>query len=95
MAKDRLGLKGSLGLSPKVQLKKTEVDVERTETLTKNIHEQVAKKNSAKVRLSTDISEEMYEKFQEKLFEEKKKRNIKKITGQQIIRELIETYIHA
>lgn len=95
MAKNNLGLKGSLGLSPKVPVKKTEVDVEKTETSTKNIHEQVAKKNAPKVRLSTDISEEMYDKFQEKLFEEKKKRNLKKITGQQIMRELIENYIQS
>jgi hypothetical protein len=93
MAKDRIGLKNSLGLSPKMELKKTEVDVEKTEILTKNIHEQVAKKNNVKVRLSTDVSEELYEKFQNKLFKEKKIRNTKKISGQQIIRELIEIYV--
>lgn len=93
MAKDKIGLKGSLGLSPKMELKKSDVDIEKTEISTKNIHEQAAKKNNVKVRLSTDVSEELYEKFQNKLFKEKKIRNTKKISGQQIIRELIEIYV--
>lgn len=93
MTKDRIGLKNSLGLSPKIELKKSDIDIEKTEIFTKNIHEQAAKKNNVKVRLSTDVSEELYEKFQNKLFKEKKIRNTKKISGQQIIRELIEIYV--
>lgn len=93
MAKEKLGLKSTLGLSPKVQLKKSEVDVEATEAATKKIHEQVAKQSNVKIRLSTDISEELYDKFQHKVFEEKKKRRNSKFSGQQLVRELIEEYL--
>ncbi|MBO0953308.1 hypothetical protein [Fibrella forsythiae] len=38
MAKEKLGLKNTLGLSPRVALKKSDIDLEQTEKAVKEIH---------------------------------------------------------
>jgi len=73
MAKERLGLKNTLGLSPKVNVKKSEVDVELTEKAVKEIH---STKEETK-RLSIDIPVDMYKTMKIK------------IVGEQTVRDYV------
>lgn len=66
MAKEKLGLKNSLGLSPKVDVKKTEVDVEQTEKAVKELH---SKKQEVH-RLTIDLPMDLYKSMKIKILGE-------------------------
>ncbi len=84
MAKKDTGLKATLSaLGPKVLIKKSEIDVEKTEAVVKNIH---SKKDEKKVRQTVDLSEQTFKKFKVKLANEGKK-------AQQVLSQLIDEYV--
>ncbi|GAB2564424.1 hypothetical protein [Spirosoma aerophilum] len=85
MTKKDTGLKSTLSsLGPKVPVKKTSIDVEKTDAATKNIHSE--KKTSKTYRQTVDLTEDTFKKFKIKLISEGK-------TMQQALSELIEDYI--
>jgi hypothetical protein len=59
MANDKLGLKGTLGLSPKVNLRKSEIDVEQTEKAVKEIHSTKVDTKRVTVDMPTDLFKSM------------------------------------
>ena len=59
MAKERFGLKQTLGLSPKVNLKKSEIDVEHTEKAVKEIHSSKEDTKRVTVDMPTDLFKSM------------------------------------
>lgn len=63
MAKEKLGLKNSLGLSPKVEVKKSEINIELTEKAVKEIH---SKKEEVH-RLTIDIPMDIYKPMKIKI----------------------------
>lgn len=89
MAKKETGLKSTLTLGRKEPIGKSVVDVEQTEAIAKKLKADQTSKSSGKlVRLSTDLPEEDFIKFKMKLLKEGKNRK-----GQDVVRELIKTYI--
>lgn len=66
MAKEKLGLKNSLGLSPKVEVKKSDINVEHTEKAVKEIH---SKKEDLH-RLTIDIPMDIYKSMKIKILGE-------------------------
>ncbi|MCK8495998.1 hypothetical protein M0L20_29300 [Spirosoma sp. RP8] len=66
MAKEKLGLKSSLGLSPKVEIKKSEIDVEQTEKAVKEIHS----KKPEVHRLTIDLPMDLYKAMKIKILGE-------------------------
>ncbi|GAB3754895.1 hypothetical protein [Spirosoma pomorum] len=66
MAKEKLGLKNSLGLSPKVEVKKSEINVEQTEKAVKEIHS----KKEETHRLTIDIPMDIYKAMKIKILGE-------------------------
>ncbi|WP_138995279.1 hypothetical protein [Larkinella sp. C7] len=87
MAKKDTGLKATLSLGPKVPLKKTSIDVEKTEADTKKIHAAPSKKEGKWIRVTTDLPEEEFIQFKMKLLTQGNTRK-----GQDIVRELIRSY---
>lgn len=87
MAKKETGLKNTLSLAPKMAIKHTSVDVERTEAATKKIHAAPSKKEGKWFRLTTDLPEDEFIQFKTKLIQQGKSRQ-----GQDVIRELINSY---
>lgn len=73
MAKESLGLKKTLGLSPKIEVKKSEVNIEKTEKAVQVLH---STKEETK-RLSIDIPVGMYKMMKIK------------IVGQQTVRDYV------
>ncbi|TDB58536.1 hypothetical protein [Arundinibacter roseus] len=67
MAKEKLGLKETLGLSPRQNIKKTVIDVEKTEKAVKELHSTGKKEIT---RLSVDIDKELFKKMKVKLAQE-------------------------
>lgn len=67
MAKEKIGLKDTLGLSPKQIIKTSSIDIEKTEKAVKDIHT-VGKKNIT--RLSVDIDKVLFTKMKIKLAQE-------------------------
>ncbi|GAB3901700.1 hypothetical protein [Spirosoma agri] len=59
MAKERLGLKNTLGLSPKVEVRKSEIDVEHTEKAVKEIHSTKEETKRVTVDMPTDLFKAM------------------------------------
>lgn len=59
MAKDRLGLKNTLGLSPKIEMKKSEVNIEQTEKAVKEIHSNKEDTKRVTVDMPTDLFKSM------------------------------------
>ncbi|KAA6438945.1 hypothetical protein FEM33_15015 [Dyadobacter flavalbus] len=53
MAKNKLGISDTFNLSPKVAVKKSEIDIERTEKVVKEIHS--SKKEIKRVPLEMDM----------------------------------------
>ncbi|MGG7666578.1 hypothetical protein [Dyadobacter sp. BHUBP1] len=91
MAKKDTGLKSTLSLGRKEPIKKSAVNVEKTEAIAKKINaDDAAKKSGKVVRLSTDLPEEDFIKFKMKMLMEGKNRK-----GQDIVRELIRQYINS
>ena len=88
MAKKDTGLKSTLSLGPKVDVKKSVVDVEKTEAVTKRLHAAPAKKEGKWFRLSTDLPEDEFIQFRTKLLSQGKSRQ-----GMEVVRELIRAYI--
>lgn len=85
MTKKETGLKSTLSsLGPKVPVKKSIIDVEKTEAATKNIHSE--KKPCKTYRQTVDLTEATFKKFKIKLISEGR-------TMQQALSELIENYI--
>lgn len=73
MVKERIGLKDTLGLSPKVGVKKTDVDVEKTEKAVQKIHSNAQPEATTKVeltRLSIDMDKALFRKMKVKLAQE-------------------------
>lgn len=66
MAKDRLGLKDTLGLSPKVKVKKTEVDIDKTEKAVKQIHSE----NNGLTRITVDMDKALHKLVKRKLLDD-------------------------
>ena len=66
MAKEKLGLKNSLGLSPKVEVKKSEINVDQTEKAVKEIHS----KKEQTHRLTIDIPMSIYKQMKIKILGE-------------------------
>lgn len=91
MAKKDTGLKATLSnLGPKVAVKKSEIDIEKTDAVAKKIHaDSTGKKDGKWVRITTDLPEEEFIRFKVKLLREGKNRK-----GQEVIRELILNYIN-
>lgn len=80
------GLKATLSsLGPKVPVKKTAVDVERTDAATKNIH--FEKKGGKTYRQTVDLQEDTFKRFKIKLISDGK-------TMQQKLSELVDIYIN-
>jgi hypothetical protein len=59
MAKDRLGLKNTLGLSPKIEMKKSEVNIDQTEKAVKEIHSNKEDTKRVTVDMPTDLFKSM------------------------------------
>lgn len=89
MAKKETGLKGTLALGPKVPVKKTVIDVDKTEAATKKIHKETvkSKKEGKWFRVTTDLPEEEFIKFKMKLLKEGRSRE-----GQSVVRDLINKF---
>lgn len=93
MAKKDTGLKSTLSLGAKVPIKKSTVDVERTEEAVKKLHSEdldkrkVVKKEGKWVRMSVDFPEEEFIKFKMKLLSEGRSRE-----GQNVVRELVRSH---
>lgn len=87
MAKKDTGLKSTLSLGPKVPVKQTVVDVEKTEAATKKIHAEPVKKAGKWFRVTTDLPEDEFIEFKTKLLNQGKSRK-----GQEVVRELIKSY---
>ena len=85
MTKKETGLKSTLSsLGPKVPVKKSIIDVEKTDAATKNIHSE--KKPNKTYRQTVDLTEDTFKKFKIKLISEGS-------TMQQALSELVENYI--
>ena len=85
MTKKETGLKSTLSsLGPKVPVKKSIIDVEKTDAATKNIHSE--KKPNKTYRQTVDLTEDTFKKFKIKLISEGR-------TMQQALSELVENYI--
>lgn len=63
MAKESVGLKKTLGLAPKIAVKSTTIDVEKTEKEVKNIHSEKVELT----RISVDMPKNLYKKMKIKL----------------------------
>lgn len=84
MAKKETGLKATLSsLGPKVPVKQTTVDVEKTEAATKVIH---SGKKEKTYRQTVDLPEEVFKQWKIKLVMEGK-------TMQETLLGLVENYI--
>lgn len=83
MAKEKIGLKDTLGLSPRQNIKTTNIDIEKTEKAVKDIHA-AGKKNIT--RLSIDIDKTLFTKMKIKLAQEG-------LTVRDYVLNLIETDI--
>lgn len=59
MAKDRLGLKNTLGLSPKIEMKKSEINIDQTEKAVKEIHSNKEDTKRVTVDMPTDLFKSM------------------------------------
>lgn len=59
MAKDRLGLKNTLGLSPKIDMKKSEINIDQTEKAVKEIHSNKEDTKRVTVDMPTDLFKSM------------------------------------
>lgn len=55
MAKERLGLKNTLGLTPKIEIKKSEINIEQTEKAVKGIHSNKEDTRRVTVDMPTDL----------------------------------------
>lgn len=82
MAKERLGLKSTLGLSPKVNVKKSDIDVEQTEKAVKEIHS--TKEETKRVTLDMPLD----------LFKSMKMKIIGERTARDYILELVRRDLH-
>lgn len=90
MAKKESGLKDTLSLAPKVALTKSNgVDIEKTENAVKKIHTIPPVSEGKRVRISTDLPEDVYLKFKKKLLEGDRVR-----TGVDVVRDLIIKFIN-
>lgn len=89
MAKKETGLKETISLGPKVAIRQTPVDVEKTELATKKIHTPASRKEGKWKRLTTDLPEDEFIRFKIKLLQEGRGRQ-----GQDVVRELIARYIN-
>jgi hypothetical protein len=87
MAKKDTGLKATLSLSPKVPIKSTPVDLEKTEAATKKLHSTSPKREGKWFRITADLPEDEFIKFKTKLISQGKARG-----GQDVVRDLIKTY---
>lgn len=83
MAKERIGLKNTLGLSPKQSIAKTHIDVEKTEKAVNDIHSD-GKKDTT--RLSIDMNRVLFKRMKVKLAQEG-------ITVREYVLSLIESDI--
>ncbi|MDQ1088778.1 MULTISPECIES: hypothetical protein [unclassified Siphonobacter] len=66
MAKESVGLKGTLGLAPKIAVKSSTIDIDKTEKDVKNIH-------STKIeltRISVDMPKALFKKMKIKVAED-------------------------
>lgn len=63
MAKEKLGLKSTLGLSPRVEIKKSEIDIEQTERAVKEIH---STREETK-RVTVDMPVELFKAMKRKI----------------------------
>lgn len=82
MANEKLGLKDTMGLSPKVVVKKSNVDVEQTEKAVKVIHS--TKEETRRVTLDMPVD----------LFKSMKIKIIGERTARDYILELIRNDLH-
>ena len=82
MAKERLGLKNTLGLSPKVKIKESDIDVEQTEKAVKVIHS--TKEETRRVTIDMPLD----------LFKSMKMKIIGERTARDYILELINNDLH-
>ena len=82
MAKERLGLKNTLGLSPKVKIKESDVDVEQTEKAVKVIHS--TREETRRVTIDMPLD----------LFKSMKMKIIGERTARDYILELINNDLH-
>ena len=82
MAKQRLGLKNTLGLSPKVKIKKLDVDVEQTEKAVKVIHSTREETR----RVTIDMPVDLFKSMKIKIIGER--------TARDYILELINNDLH-
>lgn len=71
MAKDRLGLKNTLGLSPKIDMKKSEVNIDQTEKAVKEIH---SNKEDTK-RVTVDMPTGLFKSMKMKIIGERTARD--------------------
>lgn len=71
MAKEKLGLKNTLGLSPKIELKKSEIDIEQTEKAVKEIH---STREETK-RVTIDMPTALFKSMKMKIIGEKTARD--------------------
>ncbi|GAB3220380.1 hypothetical protein [Spirosoma arcticum] len=82
MPKDKLGLKNTLGLSPKVNVKRSDIDVEQTEKAVKEIH---STKEETK-RVTLDMPLDLFKKMKIKIVGER--------TARDYILELVRNDLH-
>lgn len=82
MAKDKLGLKGSLGLTPRIEVKKTDIDIEKTEKAVKEIH---SMKEETK-RVTIDMPVDLFKAMKMKIIGEK--------TARDYILDLVRNDLH-
>jgi hypothetical protein len=88
MAKKETGLKNTMSLGRKEPVVKTNVDVEKTELATKKLHTPPTKKDGKWFRVTTDLPEDEFIQFKTKLLSDGKTRQ-----GQDVVRDLIKSYI--
>ena len=82
MVKERLGLKNTLGLSPKVKIKESDIDVEQTEKAVKVIHS--TREETRRVTIDMPLD----------LFKSMKMKIIGERTARDYILELINNDLH-
>ena len=92
MAKKDTGLKSTLSLGQKVPIKKSTIDIEKTDEAVKNLHavtdkRKIVKKEGKWIRMSVDFPEDEFLKFKMKLLKEGRSRE-----GQDVVRELVKTH---
>ncbi len=82
MAKEKLGLKDTLGLSPKISLKKSEINIEQTEKAVNEIH---STKEVTK-RVTIDMPIDLFKSMKMKIVGER--------TARDYILDLVKNDLH-